>query len=130
MLFLTPIYRLMVNTGERILPARVKTFIKWNHPAGPKTIHFWAPFAKWSLVIAGASDLARPAQKLSKNQSISLAATGLIWSRYSMVIIPKNWMLFAVNIFLGAVGLHQLIRIYMYEQEKKKQEMEKSIESK
>lgn len=35
----------------------------WNHPAGPRvslipicniqTIHFWAPSAKWALVIAG-----------------------------------------------------------------------------
>lgn len=126
MLFLTPIYRLLVNTGERVLPTRLKTIIKWDHPAGPKTIHFWAPFAKWSLVIAGASDLARPAEKLSTNQSISLAATGLIWSRYSMVIIPKNWMLFAVNIFLGAVGIQQLARIYLHEQQKKSQEIEKS----
>lgn len=113
MIILSSVYRILVASGDRIMPLGVKRFIKWEHPAGPKTIHFWAPFAKWSLVGAGLSDLARPANKLSTNQSISLAATGLIWSRFAMVIIPKNYMLFAVNIFLGAVGIQQLVRIYL-----------------
>lgn len=38
---------------------------------------------KSSLVVAGLGDLMRPADKLSLNQSISLTATGLIWSRVS-----------------------------------------------
>jgi hypothetical protein len=113
MIILSSVYRILVNGGERLLPVGVKRVIRWEHPAGPKTIHFWAPFAKWSLVIAGIGDLARPADKLSKNQSLSLAATGLIWSRFSMVIVPKNYMLLAVNLFLAAVGIQQLARIYM-----------------
>ena len=113
MIILSSVYRILVTNAEKVLPSGVKRVIKWEHPAGPKTIHFWAPFAKWSLVIAGIGDLARPANKLSKNQSISLAATGLIWSRFAMVITPKNWMLFAVNIFLGVVGIQQLARIYL-----------------
>lgn len=24
----------------------------WNHPAGPKTIHFWAPTFKWGISFA------------------------------------------------------------------------------
>jgi hypothetical protein len=113
MIILSNVYRVLIASGDRILPHGIKRFVKWEHPAGPKTIHFWAPFAKWSLVIAGISDLARPASKLSLNQSASLAGTGLIWSRFAMVITPKNWMLFAVNIFLGAVGIQQLVRIYL-----------------
>ena len=30
-----------------------------DSPAGPKTIHFWAPAWKWSLVFAGISDYFR-----------------------------------------------------------------------
>ena len=30
-----------------------------DSPAGPKTIHFWAPAWKWSLVIAGIADYFR-----------------------------------------------------------------------
>uniref|UniRef100_H2Z8I5 Mitochondrial pyruvate carrier n=1 Tax=Ciona savignyi TaxID=51511 RepID=H2Z8I5_CIOSA len=98
---------------------------KWNHPAGMKTIHFWAPAFKWSLVIAGLSDYFRPPEKLSINQSASLMATGLIWSRYSMVIIPKNWLLFSVNICLGLTGGFQVARILRYQQTQKSIEVEK-----
>jgi hypothetical protein len=44
-----------------------------------RTIFFWAPMAKWALVAAGVKDLGRPAEKLSLNQNIALAATGFIW---------------------------------------------------
>ncbi|KAG0055550.1 hypothetical protein BGZ89_002324 [Linnemannia elongata] len=149
-----------------------------NHPAGPKTIHFWAPAAKWSddreikdftgvtirqtpprqqdiirskqkkkivgnwdtelqylmpklclcaLVGAGIGDLSRPAENLSLSQNVALAATGLIWSRYSLVIIPKNYSLFTVNLFVAATGLTQLYRIFDYRQGLKKAEEKKAV---
>ncbi|XP_068221042.1 uncharacterized protein [Palaemon carinicauda] len=70
------------------------------------------------LVIAGLGDLKRPAEKLSVTQSGALAATGIIWSRYSLVIIPKNWGLFSVNLFVAFIGLYQLSRIYRWESSK------------
>lgn len=97
---------------EAVLPNRLMPL--WKHPAGLQTIHFWAPAFKWGLVIAGISDFARPAEKLSFSQSASLAATGTIWSRYSTVIIPKNWNLFSVNIFLAGVGIAQCARVLAY----------------
>ncbi|KAI8368255.1 mitochondrial pyruvate carrier [Radiomyces spectabilis] len=87
-----------------------------NSPAGPKTVHFWAPAMKWALVIAGIGDLQRPADKLSLGQNASLMATGLIWTRYSTVIIPKNWTLFTVNVFVAATGITQVARILHYRQ--------------
>ncbi|CAO3680933.1 unnamed protein product [Umbelopsis vinacea] len=87
-----------------------------NSPAGPKTIHFWAPAMKWALVLAGIGDMNRPAEVLSASQNASLAATGLIWTRYAMVITPKNWTLCTVNVFVAATGLTQLARIYKYRQ--------------
>ncbi|KAL7750653.1 hypothetical protein RI367_003995 [Sorochytrium milnesiophthora] len=83
-----------------------------NHPAGPKTIHFWAPAGKWFLVIAGLADLKRPADQLSPTQAGALTATGLIWARYSTQIIPVNYSLMAVNLFVGATGMFQLYRIW------------------
>ncbi|KAI8908464.1 mitochondrial pyruvate carrier [Gorgonomyces haynaldii] len=71
---------------------------------------------KWSLVIAGLGDTQRPPEKLSLTQNVALAATGVIWSRYSMVIIPKNWSLFAVNVFVGLIGIYQTSRILIYQQ--------------
>ena len=64
------------------------------------------------LVIAGFADTFRPVEKLSLSQSIALAATGNIWARYSLVIIPKNWNLFSVNVFVALTGYYQLSRIY------------------
>ncbi|CAL4119682.1 unnamed protein product, partial [Meganyctiphanes norvegica] len=93
-------------------------------PSSPKTVFFWAPAFKWSLVIAGLGDIARPAEKLSGKQSTSLAATGTIWSRYSLVIIPKNWALFSVNVFVALTGFYQLGRIYNHEQEQKAKAIE------
>merc|ERR1712080_480802 len=101
----------LLSAIERNLPTRFLPL--WNHPAGMQTIHFWAPTFKWGLVIAGISDLTRPAEKLFA-QSLSLAATGTIWSRYSTVIIPKNWNLFSVNIFLASVGVMQCARVLNY----------------
>lgn len=67
---------------------------------------------KQALVIAGIADVNRPAHKLSLRQSGALAATGMIWSRYSLVITPKNWNLFSVNIFVACTGIYQLARIW------------------
>uniref|UniRef100_A0A8C0ERD7 Mitochondrial pyruvate carrier n=1 Tax=Bubo bubo TaxID=30461 RepID=A0A8C0ERD7_BUBBB len=91
---------------------------------GPKTVFFWAPIMKWGLVCAGMADMTRPAEKLSTAQSAVLMATGLIWSRYSLVIIPKNWSLFAVNFFVGCAGGSQLFRIWRYNQELKAKQQE------
>ncbi|KAF6760048.1 mitochondrial pyruvate carrier [Ephemerocybe angulata] len=85
-----------------------------NHPAGPKTVFFWAPMMKWCLVAAGIKDMTRPADKLSLSQNIALTATGFIWVRYSLVITPINYSLAAVNFCVGLSGLTQLGRIANY----------------
>ncbi|KAK4299907.1 hypothetical protein Pmani_027861 [Petrolisthes manimaculis] len=108
------IYRSLIRKADKLVPPKFQPF--WNHPAGPKTVFFWAPCFKWGLVIAGLGDLTRPAEKLSASQSGALAATGTIWSRYSLVIYPRNWNLFAVNVFVACTGIYQLLRIYKYRQ--------------
>uniref|UniRef100_UPI00358E458A mitochondrial pyruvate carrier 2-like n=1 Tax=Myxine glutinosa TaxID=7769 RepID=UPI00358E458A len=105
---------------DSMLPANLQTV--WRHPAGPQTVFFWAPMMKWGLVIAGLADLARPADKLSAAQSGVLTATGVVWSRYSLVIIPINYNLFAVNCFLACAGGTQLTRIWRHNQSLKNQE--------
>lgn len=63
------------------------------------------------LVGAGLGDINKPATQLSFNQSAALAVTGLIWARYSLVITPKNYSLFYVNMFVAFTGLFQLGKI-------------------
>ncbi|KAJ2000468.1 Mitochondrial pyruvate carrier subunit [Coemansia thaxteri] len=84
-----------------------------NSPVGPKTIHFWAPAMKWGLVIAGLGDLARPVDQISVRQQLSLAATGIIWTRWSTIITPKNYSLATVNFFVGCTAAYQLARVAM-----------------
>ncbi|KKK21830.1 hypothetical protein AOCH_003209 [Aspergillus ochraceoroseus] len=67
-----------------------------------------------ALVIAGISDLSRPAEKLSLTQNGALMATGAIWTRWCLIITPKNYLLAAVNFFLGCVGVAQVTRIFLY----------------
>jgi len=111
-------YSLLITTNTMSAPATAAATSKFqqfmNHPAGPKTVFFWAPVMKWGLVAAGLKDLSRPAEKLSVSQNIALAATGIIWVRYSFVIIPVNYSLAAVNFFVGCNGLVQLGRIWDY----------------
>ncbi|KAI3378143.1 hypothetical protein SNEBB_007087 [Seison nebaliae] len=116
------LYRWLISVGDRTLSPSLQQRIKWNHPAGPKTIFFWSPVMKTGLVIAGLSDYTRPPEKLSTYQSTALFATGAIWSRYSLIIIPKNWFLFLVNFSLGCTGLVQLGRIGLYNYEMSEKE--------
>ncbi|XP_071781660.1 mitochondrial pyruvate carrier 2-like [Centroberyx gerrardi] len=114
-------YHRILDRIERVLPAKLRPL--YNHPAGPKTVFFWAPVFKWGLVMAGLADMARPADKLSTSQSAVLMTTGILWSRYSLIIIPKNWGLFAVNFFLGVAGGTQLFRIWRYNQGLEREEL-------
>ena len=74
-------------------------------PAGPFTIHFWAPTFKWAIVFANLADMSIPVENISIPQQCAVAGTGCIWAKYSMVIIPKNWVLFTVNIWMAATGI-------------------------
>lgn len=62
------------------------------------------------LVIAGLGDLQRSAEKVSVSQSGALGITGLIWTRYSLAIIPRNWNLFSVNLFVAFTAIYQITR--------------------
>ncbi|XP_039965605.1 mitochondrial pyruvate carrier 2-like [Bactrocera neohumeralis] len=110
---LSRIYNGMIGTADKFVPTSMRPL--WEHPAGPKTVFFWAPICKWALVIAGIGDMNRPAHSLSLNQCAVIATTGIIWSRYSLVIIPKNYSLFMVNMFVATTQLYQVARALNYQ---------------
>ncbi|KAL4162057.1 Mitochondrial pyruvate carrier subunit [Phytophthora ramorum] len=80
------------------------------HPAGPFTIHFWAPTFKWAISVANIADMRGDPENISVLQQVAVAGGGLIWSRYSTVITPVNWNLLAVNFFMAGTGIVQLYR--------------------
>ncbi|TVY53046.1 Mitochondrial pyruvate carrier [Lachnellula suecica] len=96
-------------------PGTQASWIKrmWDSPIGLKTVHFWYSLAPlpWCIVIAGISDFYRPVEKLSLTQNAALTATGMIWTRWCLIIKPRNILLAAVNFFLGVVGVIQVTRI-------------------
>lgn len=103
------VYITIINTADKFVPEKFRPL--WEHPAGPKTIFFWAPTFKWGLVFAGLGDLInRPPELISVPQTTSLVLTGLIWSRYSLVITPVNYNLLSVNFFVALTQGMQLYR--------------------
>ncbi|KAM3075902.1 hypothetical protein ACMFMG_006580 [Clarireedia jacksonii] len=102
----------------------------WDSPIGLKTVHFWAPVMKWAIVLAGISDLARPAEKLSLTQNAALTATGIIWTRWCLIIKPRNILLATVNFFLGMVGVVQVTRILLWQRSEEKKSTVERVEDK
>ncbi|XP_011567730.1 mitochondrial pyruvate carrier 2 isoform X2 [Plutella xylostella] len=107
------VYRALVAVGDRAVPAKLRPL--WEHEAGPKTVFFWAPAFKWALVAASLDDYRRPLDKVSTTQSATLAATGLIWTRYCLVIRPINYSLSLCNFMLGAANAYQCFRAYRFQ---------------
>ncbi|XP_055852748.1 mitochondrial pyruvate carrier 2-like [Episyrphus balteatus] len=111
---MSKLYNAIINVVDKFVPSRLRPL--WMHPAGPKTVFFWAPMFKWGLVIAGFNDLAnRPKELLNARQTGTIALTGMIWSRYSLVVVPKNWNLFSVNLFVAITQGVQFLRAYHYQ---------------
>ncbi|GAU29888.1 hypothetical protein TSUD_379780 [Trifolium subterraneum] len=88
-----------------------------NHPAGPKTGELLGIFACYvhcwmfdELSIANIADFTKPPENISYPQQIAVLATGLIWSRYSTQITPKNWNLVCVNLAMAGTSVYQLSR--------------------
>lgn len=103
-------YCFIISSVDRFVPNLLRPF--WESETGPKTIFFWAPLMKWGLIFAGFSDFNRPTNTISIPQSAALAASGLIWSRYCLVIKPVNYSLMSANMLVAGVNLYQLTRFY------------------
>ena len=52
----------------------------------------------------------KPAEKISPYQQVAIFATGLLWTRYSFVVVPVNYNLAVANVFMAASAGFQLYR--------------------
>ena len=95
------------------LPKKLMNLV--NHPAGPFTVFFWAPIGKWLLSFNNLADYKKDLETIEVEQTIALAVTGLIWTRYSFVINPVNYSLAAVNFALALSSGYHLFRKYAYD---------------
>ncbi|XP_039759813.1 mitochondrial pyruvate carrier 2-like isoform X2 [Pararge aegeria] len=110
---MSKVYKAVVAVADRFVPSKLRPL--WEHDAGPKTIFFWAPAFKWALVLASLDEYRRPLGKVSTTQSATLAATGLIWTRYCLVIRPINYSLSVCNFSLGLANAVQCFRAYRFQ---------------
>jgi len=94
----------LVNAGAGVI-SRLAA-----HPAGPFYIHFWAPNFKWMLSVNNLLDYNRPVENISMSMTSALTLTGLIFMRWSFVITPVNYSLFAVNAALSTSSGYHLVR--------------------
>jgi len=66
---------------------------------------------KWGVVLAGAADFAKPADKLSLNTNMALMATGSIWTRWCFVIKPKNYLyVFPPFLFMQILSVYAVLQ--------------------
>src|ERR1700744_5573780 len=96
------VYRSLCRFGDRVIYPILPPFARpaWNHPAGPKTVFFWAPTIKWILVGAGLADLARPAEKLSIPQvGFSLIMFWTFWVKLAFLFVFDSVLLDCSNSF-------------------------------
>lgn len=68
-----------------------------------------------ALVMASLDDFRRPLEKVSTTQSATLAATGIIWTRYCLIITPINYSLSLCNFMLGMANGVQCFRAYRHQ---------------
>ena len=81
------------------LPESVKTFLA--HPAGPFTVFFWAPTCKWAITFTNIGEFSKPAETISAKQQIAILTTAAIWCKYALAVIPVNYNMMIVNVFMG-----------------------------
>ncbi|CRH01219.1 mitochondrial pyruvate carrier protein 2, putative [Plasmodium relictum] len=81
---------------------------------GILSIHFWAPTFKWSISLANIIDINRNPSLLSLPQQFAIFLTGLLFTRFSYAIKPRNYNLMTINLFMSLTALYQIARIANY----------------
>eukprot|EP01108_Squamamoeba_japonica_P006627 TRINITY_DN5418_c0_g1_i1.p2 TRINITY_DN5418_c0_g1~~TRINITY_DN5418_c0_g1_i1.p2 ORF type:complete len:135 (-),score=13.88 TRINITY_DN5418_c0_g1_i1:7-369(-) len=72
--------------------------------------HFWGPVANWGFVLAGLVDLQKDPHMISPNMTSALCVYSALFMRFSLVIKPRNLLLFSCHLCNEAVQLTNLGR--------------------
>jgi hypothetical protein len=87
---------------------------------------------KWGLATITFSQMTLPVEQISAQSNTALMCTGILWTRWSMIIVPANPLLASCNAFLAAGGIPQsnettnglaatqLGRLYLHDRAQKK----------
>jgi hypothetical protein len=84
-----------------------------NSPTGPKTVHFWGPFANWGLVVAAMLDMRKGPETISPGMTGVLSVYSLLFMRFAWMVQPRNYLLLSCH---GANEVAQLVQLSRWAQ--------------
>ncbi|CAK7904486.1 mitochondrial pyruvate carrier 1 [[Candida] anglica] len=61
------------------------------------TTHFWGPVSNFGIPVAAMLDLKKDPELISGPMTGSLIVYSLVFMRYSMAVIPQNYLLFGCH---------------------------------
>lgn len=71
------------------------------------TSHFWGPVSNFGIPVAAVLDLKKDPDLISGPMTGSLIVYSLVFMRYSLAILPKNYLLFGCHFVNEAAQLTQ-----------------------
>lgn len=75
------------------------------------TTHFWGPASNFGIPIAAVVDLKnKPADSISGPMTAALIVYSAVFMRYSLAVIPKNYLLFGCHAINEVAQLGQAVR--------------------
>lgn len=92
-------------------------FINYMRQYG-MTTHFWGPMANWGFVIAGLADMRKPPEMISEKMTGVLCVYSLLFMRFSYMVQPRNYLLFACHFCNEVIQGTNLTRKLRYERYK------------
>ena len=84
----------------------------WNSPVGPRTTHFWGPFANWGYVAAGVLDSNKTPEKISEKMTFALLCYSLLFMRFALRVQPRNYLMFSMHVTNAPCQTYLLYRKY------------------
>ncbi|KAJ2487666.1 pyruvate transporter mpc1 [Coemansia sp. RSA 2050] len=76
--------------------------------------HFWGPVANWGIPLSAIADFSSSPEKISGKMTTALTFYSLLFMRFSWMVRPRNYLLFACHATNEAAQLVQLYRFVDY----------------
>ncbi|EAN32825.1 Mitochondrial pyruvate carrier 1 [Theileria parva strain Muguga] len=81
--------------------------------------HFWGPVANWGFVIAGLTEVTKNPEFISPKMTGVLCIYSILFMRFSLVVKPRNLLLFSCHLCNSSVQGYNFFRYYSYQKRKK-----------
>ncbi|KAK5149090.1 hypothetical protein LTR04_000097 [Oleoguttula sp. CCFEE 6159] len=76
--------------------------------------HFWGPASNFGIPLAAVLDTQKDADIISGRMTLALAGYSAVFMRYSMMVTPKNYLLFGCHVVNFSAQMTQGYRYLKY----------------